>query len=235
MYRLILITLVSALFSLPIIAAEKTQTVYDKHVDRTFVVQNVEGWTYLVNQEVLKDKSWTTAKRIMSNQLFGMKLFLKEEVIKDLQKITIYVDIKQKGKSGAEYHPSKKWLIDNKFSPEKAKCIEVSNVEGYLRYSKTQPWVMLHELMHGYHDQVLNFNNKEIKACFDKAIKAGKYGKVKHITGREVKHYSATNHKEYWSEACEAYFGTNDFFPFVKAEILEYDPDICKVLKKLAK
>jgi len=227
--------LLIVIFSFSLIADEKTPTVYDKHSGRTFVVQKVEGWTYLINQQVLKDKHWPTAKRIMSNQLFGMKLFLKEEVIKDLQKIKIYVDIKQKGKSGAEYHPSKKWLINNNFSPEKAKCIEVSNVEGYLRYSKTQPWIMLHELMHSYHDQVLSFNNKEIKACFDKAIKNGKYGKVKHISGREVKHYSATNHKEYWSEACEAYFGTNDFFPFVRAEILEYDADICKVLKTLAK
>jgi hypothetical protein len=223
------------LLTLLLSANDKPETVYDKHIDRTFVVENIEGWTYLVNQEVLKDKNWPISKRIMSNQLFGMKLFLKETVIKDLQKIKIYVDIKQKGKSGAEYHPSKKWLVDNKFSPNKAKCIEVSNVGQYIRYSKTQAWIMLHELMHGYHDQVLGFNHQGIKTCFNKAIKAGKYGKVKHISGREVDHYSATNHKEYWSEACESYFGVNDFFPFTKGEILEYDPDICGILKTLAK
>ena len=215
--------------------SKEQDSIYDKHVDRTFAVQNLEGWSIRVNSEVLKDKDWPMAKRIMSNQLFGMKRFLKDEVINDMQKVIIYIDIKQEGKSGAEYHPSKKWLIDNKFSPEKAKCIEVSNVSQFIHYTRTQPWVMLHEFVHSYHDQVLGFDHKEIKACFDKAIESGKYGKVQHISGREVKHYSSTNHKEYWAEACEAYFGTNDFYPFVKAEILKYDPDICKIIKTLAK
>ncbi|MCM8527449.1 MAG: hypothetical protein NE327_13085 [Lentisphaeraceae bacterium] len=226
-------TLLPFLFLL--LCGNNIETIHDSHVNRTFSVQNIEGWNFRINVDVLKEKEWPTAKRIISNQLFSLKRFLKEEVVQDLQKVVIYVDIKQKGKSGAEYHPSKKWLIDNKFSPEKAKCIEISNISQFIRYTKTQPWVMLHELMHSYHDQVLKFDNKEILECFNNAIKAGKYGKVKHISGREVKHYSATNHKEYWSEACEAYFGTNDFYPFVKAEILEYDPDICKILKTLAK
>ena len=221
--------------SLFFIGNNKQETIYDKQIDHTFAVEKIEGWTYLINIDVLKDKDWPKVKRLMSNQLFGMKQFLKDEVIKDLQKIKIYVDIKQKGKSAAQYHPSKNWLINNKFSSSKAKCIEINHIAEFLRYSKTQAWIMLHELMHAYHDQVLGFGDKEIKACFNKAIKEGKYGKVKHISGQQVQHYSSTDHKEYWSEACEAYFGTNDFYPFVKAEILEYDPEICKILKRLAK
>lgn len=213
----------------------KKETVYDKHVDRTFEVQNIEGWTCLVNLEVLKNEDWPKAKRIMSNQLFSLKRFVKDEVVKDMQKVKIYIDIKQKGKAGAEYHPSKKWLVDNKFSPEKAMCVELSDISKFIRYTRTQPWVMLHELMHSYHHQVLKFDNKEIIDCYNNAMKANKYGKVKHISGREVSHYSATNHKEYFAEACEAYFGTNDYYPYVKPEILDYDPDICKIIKRLAK
>lgn len=213
----------------------QAETITDKHNNRTFKIENIEGWKFLINVEILKSENWPVAKRIISNQLFGMKLFLKDEVIKDMQKVKIYVDIKQKGKSGAEYHPSKKWLVDNGFSPEKAKCIEISSIDQYLRYVKYQPWVMLHELIHSYHDQVLGFENKEIIECYKNALKAGKYGEVLHIKSKKVKHYSSTNHKEYFSEAAEAYFGTNDFYPFVRAELLEYDPDICKFLEKLAR
>ena len=224
------------LLTLLLLSSDKPETVYDKHINRTFVVMDIEGWTYLVNQEILKNnKNWPTIKRMMSNQLFGMKQFLKKDVIKAMQKVKTYVDIKQIGKSGAEYHPSKKWLIDNKFSPNKAKCVEYSNIDGFINYSKSQPWVVLHELMHSYHDQVLGFNNKEILECYKKALKSGKYSTVKHITGRERKHYGSTDHKEYLSEATEAFFGVNDFFPFVRAELKDYDPEIYKFLKKLAK
>ena len=213
----------------------KPEKVHDKHIDRTFVVMDIEGWKYLVNEEILKNKNWPTVKRIMSNQLYGMKLFLKDEVIKDMQKVTTYVDIKQEGKAGAEYHPSKKWLIDNKFSPNKAKCVEYSNVEGFLRYTKSQPWVVLHELIHAYHDQVLGFDNKEIIGFYKSALQSKKYNIVKHISGKDRIHYGSTDHKEYLSEAAEAFFGVNDFYPFVRAELKEYDPDVFNFLKKLAK
>lgn len=228
----------SLLFILPVVfllGNIQAETVHDKHINRTFEIQDIEGWTCLVNVDVTKDKDWPMAKRIMSNHLFTLKRFIKDEVVKDMQKVKIYVDIKQKGKSGAEYHPSKKWLVDNKFSPEKAKCIEISDVSQFIRYTKTQPFVILHELFHSYHDQVLKFDNKEILECFNKAMKTGKYEKVQHISGRQVKHYSCTNHKEYFSEAAEAYFGTNDYFPFVRPQLMEFDPDICEFLKKLAK
>lgn len=39
-----------------------------------------------------------------------------------------------------------------------------------------------------------------------------------------MKHYALNNSQEYFAETSEAYFGTNDFFPFVRAELKEHDP-----------
>ena len=39
-----------------------------------------------------------------------------------------------------------------------------------------------------------------------------------------------TNEKEYFAESTEAFFGTNDFYPFVRAELKEYDPDMFALL-----
>ncbi len=37
-------------------------------------------------------------------------------------------------------------------------------------------------------------------------------------------HGYRADQKEYFAEATEAYFGVNDFFPFVRAELKAYDP-----------
>jgi dipeptidyl-peptidase-4 len=48
-----------------------------------------------------------------------------------------------------------------------------------------------------------------------------------------VKHYAATNHKEYFAEGTEAYFYHNDFYPFVRAELKQHDPTLHDALEKI--
>ena len=57
--------------------------------------------------------------------------------------------------------------------------------------------------------------------AYNAAKKEGIYEKVLLYTGAKVKHYGLNNHKEYFAEATEAYFGVNDFYPFVRAELKE--------------
>jgi len=59
---------------------------------------------------------------------------------------------------------------------------------------------------------------------------AGLYDKVLLYTGREVRHYAATNHKEYFAEGTEAFFYRNDFYPFVAAELQRHDPTLYDLL-----
>ena len=37
---------------------------------------------------------------------------------------------------------------------------------------------------------------------------------------------------EYFAEASEAYFGTNDFYPYVRSELAEHDPALFELLGK---
>ena len=95
------------------------------------------------------------------------------------------------------------------------------------------PAVILHELAHGYHDQILGFEHPEVIAVFEAAKGSGSYEKVLLYTGAEVKHYGLNNHKEYFAEGTEAYFYRNDFFPFVRAELARHDPRLHDLLKKV--
>jgi hypothetical protein len=38
---------------------------------------------------------------------------------------------------------------------------------------------------------------------------------------------------EYFAEATEAYFGTNDFYPYVRSELAAHDPAMFALLGKL--
>ena len=92
-----------------------------------------------------------------------------------------------------------------------------------------QPLVVLHELAHAYHDQVLSWDYEPIREAFDAAVKEGQYEKVLHIDGRTVRHYALTDHKEYFAEATEAWFGCNDFYPFVRPELKKHDVEsVCR-------
>jgi hypothetical protein len=42
-----------------------------------------------------------------------------------------------------------------------------------------------------------------------------------------------TNHKEFFAEMTEAYFGTNDFFPFVNGELKQAEPEVFALLRDI--
>jgi hypothetical protein len=95
------------------------------------------------------------------------------------------------------------------------------------------PAVILHELAHAYHDQVLGFDEPRIVEAYKAAMKKGLYDKVLLYTGDRVRHYAATNHKEYFAEGTESFFYRNDFYPFVAAELEEHDPRLYKILEEI--
>mgnify|MGYP002050158810 CR=1 FL=1 len=88
-------------------------------------------------------------------------------------------------------------------------------------------------LAHAYHDQVLGFDDARVLKAFRAARAAKPYEDVLAHTGRRVRHYALTNHKEYFAEATEAYLYRNDFYPFVAAELKEHDPKAFAVMKKI--
>jgi hypothetical protein len=118
-------------------------------------------------------------------------------------------------------------------NPEKAGGIEIANAKNFLKWTHDQPWMVLHELAHGYHHQILTYEHKEIKAAYVRAVEAKTYDSVLHIGGQKRRHYALNNPMEYFAEASEAYFGTNDFYPFVRAELKQHDPDMVELLEKL--
>ena len=110
--------------------------------------------------------------------------------------------------------------------------MEIGNADRFVKWSIDQPFMILHELAHGYHDQVVGFENIGIESAYRNAKLSGKYDSVLRINGKRERAYALTDPKEYFAECSEAFFGTNDFYPFVRAELKEHDPGMFDLLTK---
>lgn len=196
--------------------------------------RTIEGWPILLNKRLQeKQPLCDQTLRVLQHQLFQVTRVVPADALVELQKVPIWVELAHPRHPCMCYHPSADWLRSNGMNPEKAKAVEVANAENFLRWTHDQPWMVFHELAHAYHDRVLGFEHEEIVTAFYRAQEAQKYQSVLRISGHKARHYALTNPKEYFAECSEAYFGTNDFFPFVRSELSEYDPLAVEVLRKV--
>ena len=211
--------------------AQKKKTPYEP--TENYTVQEIEGWTVYVNRRLAKPESdiGQKALKLMRNQLQQIAMLLPDQRVKELQTIKIWLD--DDPENQIHYHPNVGWLKSNGFNPARVKCVDVGRADRFYAVRRTQPFVMLHELSHAYHDQFLGFDDQRIQDAYKAAKKGGKYEKVLRIQEQYDRHYALTNHKEYFAECSEAFLGTNDFFPFVRAELKEHDRKMFDVLREI--
>ena len=81
------------------------------------------------------------------------------------------------------FHVSANWLRENGYNPEKAGGIEIANARHFLEWTD-QPAMVLHELAHAYHHQVLGADNCEVRDAYDAAMRNAKYDAVLSASAR---------------------------------------------------
>ena len=194
----------------------------------------LEGWTIHVSDELRRSAPAKTdeALRLLDEQLKEVAHVIPPEPLAQLRQVPIWLSPLPQGfKPTGEYHPDVRWLRDNHRNPRMAKGVEFTNIPRFAAEIKRMPMMALHELAHAYHDRVLSFDEPKIIEAYEQAVKSGKYDKVQESSAGTVqKAYALTNHKEYFAELTEAYFGENDFFPFNRAQLQKHDPAMCELL-----
>ncbi len=200
-----------------------------------YETRTIEGWTVRVNRALLKEQAELggRALRLLETKLFEIRRVVPPTACARLQRVPIWLGVDDGSAPCAEYHPSREWLRDNGYNPDKAKGVEIGNASRFLEWSIQQPAMILHELAHAYHDQVLGFDHAGIRQAFRAATEAKRYEAVLRINGKTERAYALTNDREYFAEATEAFFGTNDFYPFVRAELKQHDPMMERLLSDL--
>ena len=202
------------------------------------VTRNIEGWEVSVDPALLAGEhaeAGAKALSMLANHLQRISILVPAEPLAALKKVGIWIEHSNPSLKTMQYHPSEGWLRSNQHDPRLAKKVHIPQAKEL--FSRQQmlkhPAVVLHELAHGYHDQVLGFENPEVLQTFKHAEGAGLYRQVLLYTGETVRHYGLNNHKEYFAEGTEAYLYRNDFYPFVRAELKEYDPQLHQLLEKV--
>ncbi len=205
--------------------------------------RQVQGWRLRISRELLATEPELTeqAVELLDRQLEEITRVVPEQAVAELKKVPLYFNPQYPQKRpSAEFHPSADWLRENGRDPGMAEGVEFTNIRIFQEETNRMPNFALHELAHAYHFRVLEggFDQAEVKVAFERAQAAGNYEEVeRHLgNGRPTtveRAYALTNPMEYFAECTEAYFATNDFFPFNQDELQQHDPEMCELLGKL--
>lgn len=218
-----------------VVAAEPTKAV-------THQTKQIEGWTVLISERLFEQDRAATdrALELLGVQLQEIVRVVPAVAVVELKKVPLWFSPEYPNvRPRAEYHPGAGWLRENKRDPIMEKAIEFTNIRIFERETKRMPNFALHELAHAFHDRVLarGFGNPDVKAAYESAKAKGLYDKVEQRFGdgrsAQVRAYAITNPMEYFAECSEAFFSTNDFFPFNREQLAKHDPAMIDVLKKL--
>lgn len=192
-----------------------------------YETRNIQGWNIQLNRQLLTQERELTQEAIalLDVKLQNIKRVIPSQHHQFLQSVTIWVEKATPGFKGMVYHPSAEWLRKNGYNPAKAKAIEIANVNNFISWTETQPWHLLHELAHAYSDRVIGRDYAPIVEAYHNAVNSGLYRQVARNRGDKLwEAYAIKNKSEYFAELTEAYFGENDFYPFNRQELAQYDP-----------
>lgn len=206
----------------------------------TWQTNTIEGWTVLVNDQLLRDDKTLTATALdlLRTQLQEIARVVPAAAVARLREVPLWFSPEYPGvRPRAEYHPGAGWLRANGRNPDMVKAVEFTNVRTFAAETRRMPNFALHELAHAYHDRVLGNGHAGIKAAYEQAKAGGKYDRVERQDSegkrRFDRAYALTSPQEYFAETTEAYFSRNDFFPFTRAELEQHDPAMFKLLGAL--
>jgi hypothetical protein len=199
--------------------------------------RRIEGWEVRVNRALLDERAelGEAALKLLATKLYEVARVVPEKPLAELRKVPIWLGVDDGPNDRAQYHPNAEWLVRHHLNPEKAKGVEIGNAARFLKTSREQPAMLLHELAHAYHDRVLGFQHEGIREAYRDAQKSGAYESVLRISGAKERHYALTDPQEYFAEGTEAFLGTNDFYPFVRAELRQHDPKLYDLLEEIWK
>lgn len=193
--------------------------------------RNIEGWSVRVDDRLLGGDGAALGERalkLLTARLVAISIVVPEKALAKLRAVTIELDFDYGDLRIMQYHPDAGWLKRHGYSEALAKCVHIPVAEEFLSpfENHRMPWVVLHELSHAYHDQVLGFDEPRIRDAWKKFRDSGKYNSVLTSPGPMREHYGVNDAKEFFAEMTESYFGSNDFYPFVSGELKQAEPEI---------
>jgi len=185
-------------------------------------VTEIRGFRIEVEATLVNAPVGREALDLLQSRLLDIERAVPPAALDKLRTIPIVLDENHKVAPCACYHVSPEWLRGAGFDPRLAKKVHLANARNFLDWSREQPWMVLHELAHGWYD--LHLKNKEpLRAAHARLRDSGQLDAVLRWSGSTERHYALNNPDEFFAEGTESWFGVNDYYPFVRAELQAFD------------
>ncbi len=203
-----------------------------------YTAHEVGAWLVLVSDQLKAADPAATERALelleVQCRRVSEALVVAPEALQAVTKVVLWFSPQYQGhRMKAEYHPGAKWIEENGRHPLLTKSVEFTNIPILEKECGRMPMLLLHELAHAFHDQVVGGDHPKILAAFREAVLKKSYEKVARHNGQPQKAYAITNPQEYFAETSEAYFGQNDFYPFNRIDLLQHDPKMFRLLAEV--
>ena len=175
------------------------------------------------------------ALKALEAKLTDINAVVPPDKLEKLHAVTIVLDLSHGKLNSMQYHPDADWLRENGYDPRAGPLRPYSGGAATTRTAADQRAAMVRPPRVG---PCLSRPGVGIRRSPD-SRRLPAYKKSGHgdaallVTGQRVRHYGLTDHKEFFAEMTEAYFGTNDFFPFNRGELMTAEPEIYKLLLEI--
>ena len=186
---------------------------------------SMHGWNILLSPRLGEHGDDAQASiRELDAQLGRIERVVPPRPLAELRKIPIWFEWAEND-GLAEFHWDPDTLRQQHRNVAKSGAVEVTNASHLVEWSFAQPYVLLHELSHGYQRNVVGKDDPRLTRAYERAMKSGKYDNVEYVTYPSHRPaYAKANKLEYFAEATESYFGENDFQPWDNADLKRIDP-----------
>lgn len=214
------------------VAAAESFAAIESRPAKAAKVVYLQGFKVLVNSEIAVKPDTQAALNLLSNKLEEIARIVNPKQLSALKQVPIWVEYRRMSDGAVWYHRSKDWLVSQGYPADLAKSVEIKNINNFIDWQRSdQPLMVLHELAHSYQDLHLSAMQEKITAAYKSALASGKYESVPYIRGGRQRAYAMNDDFEYFAELTEAYFGKNDYYPFNRQDLKEFDPSGYQIMQ----
>jgi hypothetical protein len=201
----------------------------------------VEGFTVILSAETLNHLDDTEFEKkplaVLEGELRTICDLMPAKSLKQLQNVLIWVEWDERlamsnGRAGnavaVYYGGHQAYMLARGMPPLKAKNVTVLKMKSLTQEHQPKRdsgrCVLLHEIAHAVHDQVLpqGRDNPVVKSAFKQALERKLV---------DPKAYAATNEMEFFAEMSCAYNNQLDYYPKDRAALKKHDPVTYKVME----
>jgi hypothetical protein len=187
------------------------------------------GWTVVLERK-LSDRYTTLSDQVMAQlerQLDRAATALPRPAVTELRKVQIFISWDLGAGEAIRYN----WPDAKGADASRLGMLEIPRAAAFLETAQTQPWLVMHQLAHAYHDRVLKADNASVRSGYGDAMKVGSYNQVKLANGKQGRSNAATSEREFFAELTRSFYGKSDYYPFVREELQQFDGPSARIIE----